>query len=76
MNKMTLKLVNILFVAFGLFYVPIYIAAFMLHRVALLLLSIAYLFGLRLQLAKDCFKQVFKYGKDDERQPRAPRVYW
>lgn len=70
------KIIVILWVMFGVFYVPIYIAAFFLHRAALLLLSVAYFFGLRLRLAKDCFKQVFKYGKDDERQPRTPRVYW
>lgn len=70
------KILVILWVALSLFYVPVYITSFILHRVALLLLSIAYLFGLRLRLAKDCFKQVFRYGKDDERQPRAPRVNW
>lgn len=70
------KILVILWVALGLFYVPVYIAACILHRVALLLLSVAYLFGLRLRLAKDCFKQVFRYGRDDNRQPRAPRVNW
>lgn len=60
----------------GVVYAPIYIAAFLLHRVGLLILSIAYFFGLRWNLAKGCFKQVFKYEKDDERQPKAPRTYW
>ena len=72
MTKTALKIVTCLWVALGLFYAPIYITAFILHRVGLLILSIAYLLGLRLQLSLDCFKQVFKYGKEDKRQPRVP----
>lgn len=48
----------------GALYFPIYILAWLLHKIAKLILSISYLGLLQPRYAKDVFKSIFvKYGR-------------
>lgn len=55
----------------GILYWPIYVAGFLLHRLALLLLVIAYILGLRPKMAFDIFISIFKLSSHEQRRP-----YW
>ena len=46
----------------GLVYLPVFIAAWLLHIVARLLLSISYLGLLNASMARDVFKSIFKWN--------------
>lgn len=54
------KLKQIIWTILGILYYPIYAAAWLLHKIARLILAIAYIFMLQKQLAKDIITNFFK----------------
>lgn len=57
------KILKIIWCILGVIYAPIYVAFWLLHKVARLLLAIAY-FGLfNRQSCSDILKNLFSYGR-------------
>ena len=57
------KILKIIWCILGVIYAPIYVAFWLLHKVARLLLAIAYFGLLNWQSCSDILKNLFSYGR-------------
>lgn len=58
------KALKIIWATLGVVYVPVYVASWLLHKVARLLLAISYLGMLEKQISKDIISNLFNwYGR-------------
>lgn len=55
------KIAKFVWICLGVVYAPVYIASWLLHKVARLMLAIAYFGLLNKQAGKDIIKSLFKW---------------
>ena len=60
MKKFWKSFKKVIWVMLGIIYYPIYISAWLLHKVARLVLAIAYFFMFRRRMTKDIIINLFK----------------